>query len=683
MSKIVPLFGTSQRGRSDNVTAQRRINLYPEPVQDGDKSPLVFYTRPGLRVGFTGTVDNPASDVPGGPIRGMLSYYPSWGPNGVMIGAQGNKAFYAPNSLSLNTKVGFFSSSAGPVQIATDGSSIVYVDGVTAYEDGVGRFSTAYFPVTGFPDGARSICVIASRYVVDDPSYPGRFRWSGVLDYTDWNALNYATAESSDDPLVQVFERGGELLLFGNRMLEFWAPTGATDVFARVGGSGIDWGLGVFDSVRKANSSVFFIGRNLGGQPQVCELQGYQVRIASTPDVDKLLNDALESGVVPVTSVVTHSGHTWYIVNLVETSLVYDTTTGIWCEWQTDGRRWAGNYSSQYMNTTIVADYRDGRLYYFDANRCVDGEEAIAREIVSRHAFADLRQMALYELELDVEVGVGLASGSAPIGPLRTNLVLSSQVYSSTWFLGDIAPGVDVMGPAVMAPDTTITGSKLTLLSNGLIRQTVASVPVDTYVASIYVREGNAATVVFNVFWNGFTEIDGTFTFATGTFTGGAPGSNFVAEYVGADWYRLSYTVASQAGTDIQFRLWPGGRPGSAGAYCYAWGAQLEAATYTDALGIPIPTSYIATIGAPVVAAGDPIGPFVYDSGSDPQIMLQVSKDGGHTWGNELWRSLGAQGQYSRRVTWKRLGIAKDWVFRFRVSDPVKVVIMNAAANFG
>lgn len=64
--------------------------------------------------------------------------------------------------------------------------------------------------------------------------------------------------------------------------------------------------------------------------------------------------------------------------------------------------------------------------------------------------------------------------------------------------------------------------------------------------------------------------------------------------------------------------------------------------------------------------------------GSDPQAMLQVSKDGGHTWGNERWVSLGAIGAYSSRAKWTRLGEGRDLVFKIRVTDPIPVVITNA-----
>lgn len=67
--------------------------------------------------------------------------------------------------------------------------------------------------------------------------------------------------------------------------------------------------------------------------------------------------------------------------------------------------------------------------------------------------------------------------------------------------------------------------------------------------------------------------------------------------------------------------------------------------------------------------------------GSDPQAMLQVSKDNGRTWGVEQWASIGAVGAYLTRVIWRRLGTARDWVFKIRITDPVKVVICGAAID--
>jgi hypothetical protein len=64
--------------------------------------------------------------------------------------------------------------------------------------------------------------------------------------------------------------------------------------------------------------------------------------------------------------------------------------------------------------------------------------------------------------------------------------------------------------------------------------------------------------------------------------------------------------------------------------------------------------------------------------GEDPQAMLRWSNDGGSTWSNEYWTSIGKQGKYLNRAIWRRLGFARDKVFEVSISDPVKAVIISA-----
>ena len=67
--------------------------------------------------------------------------------------------------------------------------------------------------------------------------------------------------------------------------------------------------------------------------------------------------------------------------------------------------------------------------------------------------------------------------------------------------------------------------------------------------------------------------------------------------------------------------------------------------------------------------------------GSNPMIMLQVSKDQGRTFGNERWVQVGMVGQYKdHRAVWRRLGSGRDFVFRFTMTDPVKFSIIGGAA---
>ena len=64
--------------------------------------------------------------------------------------------------------------------------------------------------------------------------------------------------------------------------------------------------------------------------------------------------------------------------------------------------------------------------------------------------------------------------------------------------------------------------------------------------------------------------------------------------------------------------------------------------------------------------------------GSDPQVVLEVSKDGGRTWGNERWKKIGKKGEYKGRVVWGPCGRGRDFTFRVSGSDPVKTAISGA-----
>ena len=66
---------------------------------------------------------------------------------------------------------------------------------------------------------------------------------------------------------------------------------------------------------------------------------------------------------------------------------------------------------------------------------------------------------------------------------------------------------------------------------------------------------------------------------------------------------------------------------------------------------------------------------------TNPQVMLRWSDDGGHTWSNEHWASMGKIGEYGKRVIWRRLGMTtklRDRVYEISGTDQVKIAIMGA-----
>jgi Phage stabilisation protein len=68
-------------------------------------------------------------------------------------------------------------------------------------------------------------------------------------------------------------------------------------------------------------------------------------------------------------------------------------------------------------------------------------------------------------------------------------------------------------------------------------------------------------------------------------------------------------------------------------------------------------------------------------AGYDPQVMLRWSDDGGHTWSNEHWNSMGKIGTYGTRTIWRRLGMTekiRDRVYEVSGTDPIKIAIVGA-----
>ncbi len=55
---------------------------------------------------------------------------------------------------------------------------------------------------------------------------------------------------------------------------------------------------------------------------------------------------------------------------------------------------------------------------------------------------------------------------------------------------------------------------------------------------------------------------------------------------------------------------------------------------------------------------------------TDTSMWMSWSKDGGHTYSNEIDRTAGEAGQYDIRLVWRLLGTARNWTFKLRTWTP-------------
>jgi hypothetical protein len=89
-------------------------------------------------------------------------------------------------------------------------------------------------------------------------------------------------------------------------------------------------------------------------------------------------------------------------------------------------------------------------------------------------------------------------------------------------------------------------------------------------------------------------------------------------------------------------------------AWLYVWALQVDAETGVG------------------TASGD---------GEDPVVLLQWSRDHGHTWAAGRTVSLGRAGEFLERLMWRRLGRARNWRFRLTCDAEVPLTILGAHLN--
>jgi hypothetical protein len=114
----------------------------------------------------------------------------------------------------------------------------------------------------------------------------------------------------------------------------------------------------------------------------------------------------------------------------------------------------------------------------------------------------------------------------------------------------------------------------------------------------------------------------------------------------------------------------------------------LNSETYTDA-GNPIVriktflhmVDNMDRVGYPTFDADIEPATQAADIDTEPLIFLSWSDDRGVTFGNPVAQSMGKGGQTLTTISWNRLGMARDRVFKLQTSVPIKFVLNGGFAN--
>jgi hypothetical protein len=367
----VPLATRFNAGRSRKWTSENLVNMYAEPSRGLSASQVVLYSAPTPRIfAATGAAAN---------VRGQINAA------GTHVAVIGN-SLYTVDSTGAVVNRGFVDGS-GLVDMAFDGGTVSIVTSARAY---------VYVPSSGAlneildPDLLNpTSCCTVDEYTLFTRRGTGTFQWSDLSDATSYNALSFASAETSPDNLIAVRASQQEVILFGEDSIEFFRNTGdPQQIFQRsTGAAPIEAGCVSRDAIAVMDNSFFWLGRDRNSNGLlVYRAQGYAAQRVSNHAVETLLE-----GYTNLTEVEAFSyaqrGHTFYVLTLPDyVTLVYDAATQEWHQ-RAQGL-WSGN---------STVPLTDSGLHTFAMN----GARPVQRPIVGRE------DGNLYELSFDTFAASG------------------------------------------------------------------------------------------------------------------------------------------------------------------------------------------------------------------------------------------------------------------------------------
>ena len=410
--RIHPLFGAGIASRSLVVTAQRRLNCYFENRSDKDRTPIACYGTPGLALQF-------AVGLMTSPIRGMAgdsTYLYAVIGNQFFVYTISGSEFYGSGAI-LSSSSGYVSMVRSPLE---SGFNLFLVDGVRGYAYDTAGVLEPVNSIPGFPpDGATTTTFVSGYFIVNKPNTQ-QFYVSGSYAPGSWNALNFGSASGYPDVLVAVDALIGNLILLCSTHLEFWQNVAASagQPFAPILSATVEWGLVAIAARVHANSCLYFLAQSPQGGFSICEINGYQVRPVSTPDLDYLFYTfTTVSDCVALAYRIDAHPMVQFTFPTAGRSFLFDCLTRLWSETQTGvptntyAQRHIGNFSALVGDIPLISDYQNNNVYAISPLLYTDNGATIVRNLITRHEQKDFNVYSVDEMFCDFETGVGLASG--------------------------------------------------------------------------------------------------------------------------------------------------------------------------------------------------------------------------------------------------------------------------------
>jgi hypothetical protein len=398
------IAGPSYALRNRSADVQRVVNWIPVQIESATGKggqPSYLKQCPG----------KVALSAFGAPLRGIYTTRD-------VLYAVAGATLYSIDSSGVATSRGALSSSSGPVQIADNVTQLGIVDGPSGYV--LDLDTMAFVGMSGNFRGSSQIDVLDGYGVFSVPNSP-QFYISANQDFTGFNALEFATTESSIGNIVALCVKHRELILLKERTGEVWADSGGADFpLARNDGAALQVGCAAAQSLAVIDGAAVWLSRDESGGIGVSAMTAYQPQRISSHALEEALTPLTESQISGARAYAyRQEGLSYYALQVpgLATTWVYELRAGIWHE----RAEWVDGVHAQDLGMCHAYAYgrhfvggSDGVVYALDPSANVSGSGPLMRERITPHnAVPALSRRRFGSMQIDCNTGAGLADGSA------------------------------------------------------------------------------------------------------------------------------------------------------------------------------------------------------------------------------------------------------------------------------
>ena len=249
-------------------------------------------------------------------------------------------------------------------------------------------------------------------------------------------ALSFGSKDGAPDDLVSLIVDHREIYLLGEVSSEVWIDAGTSPFpFQRIPGTSTQHGIAAKFSVARLGNSFAYLSRNIRGQAQIVQMNGYVPTRISTHAVENTLTNQVVSDAIAWTYQL--EGHEVYVINFPTINLTwaYDVASGMWHKWLYTNNlgqyeRARGNCCAQFQGSVMVGDYSNGKIYKLDPLNYTDDGQQVRRLRRAPHLVADFQREYFDELQIQFQPGVGNSTGQ---GENPQAMLRWSDDGGSTW----------------------------------------------------------------------------------------------------------------------------------------------------------------------------------------------------------------------------------------------------------